>query len=438
MHGYLTEPARSTPVVDRADVVVCGGGPAGVAAAVAAARDGADVRLIESQGCLGGVWTAGLLTCILDKDGKPGFMAELLVELDRVDGRRGDVFDPEAMKRLLERLCLDVGVRVRLHTRVVAAARDASGRLSAIVAESKSGREAFAADVFIDCTGDGDVAALAGCGFEFGEPGTGRGQPMSLLGLFTGLARADLPPFDIRDYRENTDWMRREIERGGFCPSYSRPSAWLIRDGLFCLMANHAYGVTGLDADQLTHATLQARAELHEIVRALHRADGRWATLRLVASAEQIGVREGRRVTGRYVVTRDDLIRGARHDDAVCRVTFPVDIHALDAASGKGLSDGGVKSRPYDIPYRALVAQDAEGLLLAGRCISGDFFAHASYRVTGNAVAMGEAAGRAAAMSVRQGVPPHRLRWGVNGPRVAPMAADDPRIRGQSHLEVDK
>lgn len=137
-----------------------------------------------------------------------------------------------------------------------------------------------------------------------------------------------------------------------------------------------------------------------------------WANLRIVATGAQIGVREGRRVHGRYTVSLQDLIDGRRHDDAVCRVTFGIDVHSTNKAVDTGIDHSDkVRSQPYDIPYRALVAKDVDGLLLAGRCISGDFIAHSSYRVTGNSVALGEAAGLAAAVAAKKGVGPHELDW---------------------------
>ncbi len=120
---------------------------------------------------------------------------------------------------------------------------------------------------------------------------------------------------------------------------------------------------------------------------------GIWSHLHLVATAGKIGVRESRRVHGCYTVTAQDLAVGARHPDAVCRVTFGVDVHSTDQKDGTAIEAQVFQTQPYDIPLRALVARDVDGLMLAGRCISGDFLAHASYRVTGNAVPMGEAAG---------------------------------------------
>src|SRR5690606_25896458 len=130
-------------------------------------------------------------------------------------------------------------------------------------------------------------------------------------------------------------------------------------------------------------------------------------------TAEQIGIREGRRIKGRYTITGEDVVSGLRHPQAVCRSRFAIDVHALALEGNPKLVEEyrsrGVKA--YDIPYPALVAADVDGLLLAGRCISGDFIAHSSYRVTGNAVPMGESAGLAAARSIERGVLPHELRW---------------------------
>lgn len=385
---FRIEPSHRTPVVSATDVVVCGGGPAGVSAAIAAARAGATTTLIESHGCLGGVWTAGLLSSLIDWQNKQGFVRELDAELTRRGARTaGHTYDAEVMKLLLEELCLAARVRIRLHTRVVAAARDGN-RVVCAITESKSGREAWAGRVFIDATGDGDLAAQAGCGFDFGRDG--QSQPMSLMAVVTGLRAADIAPCIYRA-EEHDLRIDRFLAAIGFEPTYRRPCLFRIHDDLFAFMANHEPG-SGLDAQSVTDATLRARAEIHRVVAALRQRGGPWSGIRLVATGAQIGVREGRRIHGRYCVTVDDVIRGARHDDAVCRVTFPVDIHA-----GNSFGNERVKHQPYDIPLRALIAKDANNLLLAGRCISGDFLAHGSYRVTGNAVAMGEAAGVAAA-----------------------------------------
>jgi hypothetical protein len=411
----LHEPDVDIPVVEHDNVVVCGGGPAGIAAAVAAARQGAQVRLIELQGSLGGVWTAGMVNRLLDRAGKSGLVDEILAELKKTAAQhQTDTFDVEAMKFVLENLCRRAKVNLLYHTRVVAAVKDGR-RVTHAVVENKSGRQAFAGDVFVDATGDGDLAALAGCGFEWGHPGTGKTQPMSMIALLGGLDYRQLNARklvrgDGVSSRQSKAAFLAELRRAGVLPSYKSPTLFCIRDDHFAMMANHQYGASGIDAQQVTDATIAGRAEIHKIVDALRRRGGIWKDLRLLDTSAHIGVREARRIHGRYALTKEDLIRGARFDDAVCRAAFGVDVHALDPEhAGGGFTDEGVKVLPYDIPLRALVAKDVDGLLMAGRCISGDFIAHASYRVTGNAVAMGEAAGKVAARAAATKRPPHQV-----------------------------
>jgi hypothetical protein len=377
--------------------------------------------VFEWRGCLGGVWTAGLLGYLLDFD-KPGFNQELLKRLDERDMRRGTskgsiCYEPEGMKLLLEEIFVEAGVKFQLHTRVSAAYREGK-RLTTIVTESKSGRQAWRAPVFIDTTGDGDLGALAGCSFEYGEADSCPCQPMSLNALLVCKDVAALQPFIHGSDPSKADGIAKdvflkEIQRGEHFPSYSKPTLWQVRDNLLLVMMNHQYGVPCFDAAKITEATVQARAELHKIVNGLRKLGGPWEGLQIAATAEQIGVRDGRRIAGRYTVNKDDLIAGARYDDAVVRPTFPVDIHALSKEANKtaAYSNAGVKVKPYDVPLRALIAKDVDGLMMAGRNISGDFIAHASYRVTGNSVAMGEAAGVTAALAATTKRLPHEVPW---------------------------
>lgn len=431
--GQFHEEARDLPLLEDADVIVCGAGPAGIAAAITAARAGARVRVFEWRGCLGGVWTAGLLGYLLDFN-KPGFNQELLRRLDERDMRRGTskssvTYEPEGMKLLLEEMFMEAGVKFQLHTRVSAAYREGR-RLTTIVTESKSGRQAWRAPVFIDTTGDGDLGALAGCSFEFGEAEACPCQPMSLNALLVCKDAAALTAYIHKSDPSKADGIAKdafkaEIERTGHFPSYSKPTLWQVRDNLLLVMMNHQYGVPCFDAAKVTEATVQARAELHKIVNGLRTLGGAWEGLQIAATAEQIGVRDGRRIAGRYTVNKDDLIAGARHDDAVVRPAFSVDIHALSAEANKtaAYSSAGIKVKPYDVSLRALIAKDVDGLMMAGRNISGDFIAHASYRVTGNSVAMGEAAGVTAALAALSKRLPHEVDWKESAAKLATLRA---------------
>jgi hypothetical protein len=417
----LSEPARDIPVVDSFDVIVCGAGPAGVSAAIEAGRTGAKTLLLEVHGCLGGVWTSGCLTWIIDTKNKTGLVAEIKDGLRLKKGAAtvptGNTFsfDAEQMKILLEELCQKANVTVRLFTRLVSASTQ-NGRLTHIITESKSGREAWGGKVFIDCTGDGDLAARAGCKFDYGDS-AGQGQPMSMLCLISGVRYNEIKEF-IRDEADSKigspskKRLEAAIIKGGHKPSYARPSLHPIYDDLHMLMANHEYGYNGNDARQVTEATLKGRAEVHQIIQSLQSLGGPWENLRLLATGEQIGVRESRRIHGLYTVSRLDLIKGSRFEDAVCRVTFGVDVHSVkkedEATTGY---NRGMNSKPYDIPVRALIAKDVQGLMMAGRCISGDFVAHSSYRVTGNAAYMGQAAGRVAALAAKKNLLPQDVNW---------------------------
>jgi len=431
----LVEPERELPVDAWADVIVAGGGPAGVAAAVAAARGGKRVRLFELQGCLGGVWTAGLLTYIFDFD-KSEIGWEIICRLDALGARKTDmpdaatagriqrdwVYEPEYMKFVCEEMCREAGVKVVLQCPVVAAYRDASGRnVEAIVTESKSGRQAWRAETFIDCTGDGDLAALAGCGFDYGYGDLGYGQPATMNAL---VAVDDGDAVAAYVSNEPAMWTRvRQTDGSEVChhiyashklkallreqglePSYGDPTLFRFHRNVFCFMANHEYALRVDDAEAVSAATMRSRREVHALAAALAKLGGPWKGFRVIATAEQIGHRDARRIHGRYTVTKDDIERGTAFAD-VCTVSrTAVDIHGIDKkmndrkAAGNG---GGVKFRPFQIPLRACVAKDADNLYMAGRNISGDFYAHASYRVTGSSVALGEAVGKAAAGAFR-------------------------------------
>lgn len=413
----LTEPKIDIPVFQETDVIVCGGGPAGIASAVASARGGARTTLIEMYGCLGGVWTTGLLSNLIDYQNKPGIMKELVDELEKSGAQySAKVYDAEVMKIILDKMCLKAGVDVRLYTRVVTAYKGSGNKVEHIVTESFSGREAWRAKLFIDTTGNGELAARAGCGFDLGHPETGNVQPASLMAIIVGVKEEELVNEGFMERGGQTSEqskmkLHEEIKRAGTDASYTKPTMFAIRPDIIAIMANHQYGVSVLDTRNITEATLESRREINQIIDGLRSLGGVWSGVRIATTGAQLGIREGRRIHGLYTISSQDLINGARFDDAVCRVTFSVDVHSLARDTGGGYSNQGIKAKPYDIPLRSLIAKDVTGLMMAGRCISGDFFAHASYRVTGNAVMMGEAAGKVAAVAAMKNILPQEVKY---------------------------
>lgn len=393
------------------DVVVCGGGPAGVCAAISAAREGAKTLLIERNGELGGFWTSGLLTWLADVEGKPGLVKEIVDEMGKgCDGRveyRDKAYftaDTERTKLLFERLCGESGVDVRLYTLVTGVVRDGK-RIKAVVTDSKSGAEYFDAKIVIDATGDGDVGALAGCEFYIGNE-DGKTQPMSMIVLIGGVKYEDVENHYAThpEYTQNT-CILKEFERAGVTPSYARPLLAPVskENNLFALMMNHEYGASALDANDLTKSAMHARKEIYSAIEALRKLGGIWKDVHVVTSAPNIGVREGRRIKGKYYITREnDLAQGKIHEDGVCKVTYNMDIHQYSANSEKEDAEKrhSIKVYPYEIPLRALISDEVEGLMMAGRCISGDSYSYGNFRVGGNAARTGEAAGTAAGYSI--------------------------------------
>ena len=393
MYSIELEPGK-IPEAGAAEVIVAGGGPAGVCAAIAAAETGAVTMLIEEAGCLGGVWTSGALAWILDAEGKSrkSILTRIVKTLRQRDelefaGAGTPAFQVEAMKVLLDELSLAAGVKIRCYTRVVGVKRSSEGAISHLITESDSGREAWGGRVFIDCTGDGTLGALAGNAFELGEPSTHRTQPMSLLALLTGLDPEQVRPYLAEQgaWHEVAARFSSLLSEGTYRPSYRGVALFHLGKGLFMLMANHQYGCSSLDAGDLTKATIAARGEIYRQIQILRTRGPVWRNVQLVATGARIGAREGRRLNGLYRVTLRDVLTGKTHPDGICPVRFGIDVHALSQDGDCKLEATPPVAGCYEIPLRALIARDLPNLLMAGRCISGDFHAHASYRVSGNA-----------------------------------------------------
>ena len=407
-----------------ADVVVCGGGPAGVCAAVSAARAGAKVILAERFGCLGGNLTLGHVSPILGKVSK-GTMADEMRTLlnanhlnaQKVMTRNGpeEHIDHEEAKGILAKLCADAGVTILLCAPVVDAIMSGT-RVTGVVVDTPKGLRRIAAKVVIDATGDGRVAVAAGAEAKEGRDTDGAKQPCTLefvvdqvdescaVTAWGGTDPVKLPSGE--EYRE----LCKRMNRSGELPE----NVSIVRlhrtfyPGERSVNATQLNGADALDPVELGKAEVELRGQIDRCVAFLRKHVPGFEKCRVKSSAGTLGVRETRRVMGDAMVVDDDLLEGRVYLDAIVHLAwFLIDIHN---PKGGGQAEGhSHPCKPYDIRYGAFLPKGVEGLLTAGRCISGTHRAHASYRVMTPCMAMGEAVGVAAALAVKREVTPRQV-----------------------------
>ena len=379
----IHEPAREIPVVHEADVVVVGGGPGGSIAALAAARTGAKTLLIEELGFLGGMATAGLMTSFngFRNERTPnhvqtvrGIAQELVDRLREAGGACGCTahgnfgelkpgecpyavsFDPETLKLVLLEMLGEAGVELMLHT-AFSAAPAVARQVQAAIVENKSGRQAVRGKVYIDATGDGDLAVRAGARYELAEKVGQRLMPMTLMYRVAGLPK----------------------------PGPGEGRLWV--NGLTTRWGPAVASVYGSAAADWTRAEIEARRQVAEHVRKLRAESG---DVTLVDTATVIGVRETRRIVGLYTISEEDCLSGRPSDDAIAVSSNPVPGYYGARRFFDHLG--------FEIPYRCLVPADLDNVLLAGRCISACQPAFQSARSMAPAMAIAQASGTAAAL----------------------------------------
>jgi hypothetical protein len=416
MREYVRETV-DVPVAGAYDVIIVGGGPAGVAAALAAARRGVHTLLVESYGFLGGMWTMGMVCPLFDHENKGGICRELVDDINHLgygvqNGPDIWNFDTEAMKRLLDRKMEAAGADVLLHTHFAAPLME-DGRAAGVFVENKGGRSVYRAKLVIDCTGDGDVAFRAGAPCEVGRPGDGVTQPMTLMFRMSNIDYVQ-DYYSLRHYEGNEliAKLDRALGRAGvrdYPFNYRRPCVLQMPGSHTALcQTTHIRGRLSIDPADLSAAEIEGRKLAEEFFTLLKTYLPEFKDAQLDATGPHIGIRESRRVLGEYRLTIGDVRAHRQFDDGICTPTFWVDIHESDGTGQHAQDEDAIAVR-YQIPYRCLVPLKVENLLTAGRCISGDHMAHASYRVTGDCVAMGQAAGTAAALCLDGGTTPRAL-----------------------------
>ena len=428
------------------DVIVVGGGPAGVCAAIAAARNGAKTLLVEQNGFCGGMATAGLvgpfMTCY-DAPGEKMIIRGLFEEIvDRMVARDFAIhpkdvmggtaftswikighdhvtpFESEGLKLVLDEMLSEAGVEILYHTTFLEPVLEGS-RIIGIKVASKAGVETLLGKVVIDCTGDGDVAARAGVPFEMGNEELGLIQPATMFyhicNVDADALEADIQAnlhnfyrkdgvnyrslhWRVTEARENGDWTLDRVSIGIF--RMPKKDEW-------CVNTSRIMGIDSTDNRSLTKAELVGRQQVDEITNFLRKYVPGCQNARIKATASHVGIRESRHIRGQYRLTAEDLLSAKVPEDSVFLAANSVDVHGRFGPKSNEYVP--INGTHYGVPYRSLVPLEIDGLLLAGRCLSADSTAAGAVRVMPPCMAMGQAAGTAAALSVADGCCPRLL-----------------------------
>lgn len=417
MKTYL-QPEKKLPVVNEVEVLVVGGGPAGVGAAIAAARNGANTLLIEHFNCLGGIATSGLMSHWTGSSEGPIYeeiLKRCQAQLPNAEntGSLQQQINHEILKLVLFDIVEEAGASVQLHTDAVEAIMDGN-RIIGVITSSKSGLEAVMAKVVIDCTGDGDIASRAGAAYIKGREEDGLMQPVTLMfkiddvnfkeAIFPGSfeTTVEVPAGEIQALG------RRELPHpAGHVLLYKGTV-----DGQVVVNMTNLTGIDGTNVRDITRAEVECHRQVPKIINFLRQYAPGYENCRLLETAAIVGVRETRHFKGLYSLTAEDIVEARIFSDWVAtRNSFNFDIHGV---KGPGLDPDGAqhhfKSKgKYTIPYRCCVPEKIDGLLLSGRNISGTHKAHSSFRVMPICVNIGQGVGTAAAFAVKTSVLPRHV-----------------------------
>jgi hypothetical protein len=416
------EPARELEVIADADVVVVGGGPGGFGAAISAARNGAKVLVLERFGALGGTWTYGILSAIMNNTSVRGIFTETQREMERRGGWRwwrkndpssGGNFDSEVAKVVLDDMAAKAGVTVYYFALVTHVFKSEDGRrITGVVIQSKEGRHVVTGKVFIDSSGDGDVSALAGVPYEMGREGDHAMQPMTMIFKLDNVETALAEAYVATDADCRRAWQAAKARGEVTVPRDCLLLAPMPKPGQWQFNSTRLLGYDGTKLRDVSAATTEARRQVAEIAAFMRKNIPGFENSVVAETAPHIGVRETRRIKCDYTMTGDDIRKTRKHADVIARGDWWIDIHN---PKGEGLvnNDGSptspkeaeLKAGPaagdwYEIPYRSTTAHGLDNVLIASRCIDSTHEAHAAVRASQQICAIGEGVGTAAAQVV--------------------------------------
>lgn len=429
------------PVIWEGDVLVVGGGPSGFAAAVASARAGARTILVEGNGYLGGMATAGLvgpfMTCYSPDASRQiikGIFEEFVKRMIKKGGAihpsecepgtsyssyisKGHAhvgpFDSEVFKLEAEKICLEAGVKLLYHAMFVNVVMDGQGKkIVCAVFATKAGLVSVSAKMFVDCTGDGDVSKSANVEMKQGREQDGLTQPCTLFFQVSNIDKQKLEEYRKSHPEPDGKQFSTEVEKacvnGDFPIQREKLGMYeSCTNGYWRVNTTRMFHINTADPFQVTEAEIEGRKQVQIVMDFLHKYIPGAENAYLVDSAAQLGVRESGRIVGEYVLTEEDLKNSVIFEDSIGLGGFAIDIHQPDGKSGKFelIASG----KAYSIPYRSLLPKTVDNLLVAGRCISATHEALGAVRIMPSCFATGQAAGTAAALSVQEQVIPRKL-----------------------------
>ena len=411
------------PVYDSVDVLVVGGGPAGIGAAFAAGRQGMKTLIVEQFNCLGGVATAGghgyyckFSAWASEQRIVDGIGYEVARRIEKEGYGTCDVngtyFEVEGLKFILEKMVREEGLGVLYYTFFCETIVE-NGLVKGGIIRNKSGRQAVLARRVIDCTGDGDVAASADARCEVGRPEDGKCQPMTLMFTVGGVDWAEVKKWR-KDYQMTEVWL--EAQKNGDMEPFQNQimGFWWTptRPDQVGINFTHITGGVSTSAEDLTYATIEGRRQAFHSIDVFRKYVPGMENCYMVSTPNTVGIRESRRIIGDVVLSEEDMLSGREWEDSIGYGSFFIDIHNID---GPGMSETTYRPDPgfrYQIPYRILLPLELENILTAGRCASVTHVGLGSIRVMAQCFVMGQAAGTAAAISLEDGTSPRDIDWG--------------------------